>query len=252
MERKTAYITGSSRGIGAALARAFYHKGYHVALHCVRNIDRMNELAKTLHTEGQSLWPDDSPQAKGWAADLSSHAQAKAWFAQAEEAFGPAHVLVNSAGVALFGLFQEQTPDDWAQVIHLNLMGTLYCTQLALPPMLAAHKGVILNISSIWGNAGASCEAVYAASKGGVNAFTKSLAKELGPCGIRINAIACGAVNTDMNNRLTPEEAFAFTQDVPLMRFGQPDEVAALALFMCSDEAAYLTGQVVTLDGGYL
>jgi 3-oxoacyl-[acyl-carrier protein] reductase len=159
-------------------------------------------------------------------------------------------VLVNNAGSDYFGLLTDMTAQDIDRVLRDNLQAAICATQRVVPAMVKKKQGVIVNITSVWGVAGASCEAVYAAAKAGIIAFTKSMAKELGPSGIRVNAIACGAFDTRMNDRLTRDEKAAFAQEIPLRRFGKPEEAGALAVFLASPQAGYLTGQVIALDGG--
>jgi 3-oxoacyl-[acyl-carrier protein] reductase len=188
----------------------------------------------------------------GLCADASDFTQATALLERTRQTFGDVDILINNAGVDWFGLFQDMEPSAWENVMRTNFFSVLNLCRLIIPNMVARKKGVIVNISSVWGAAGASCEAVYAASKGAVNAFTKSLAKELGSCGVRVNAIACGAIRTRMNDRLTADETNALCCDIPAARFGTPEEVAELAYFLASDQAAYLTGQIIGLDGGWI
>ncbi|MDR3239874.1 MAG: 3-oxoacyl-ACP reductase FabG [Clostridiales bacterium] len=237
-------VTGSSRGIGLAIARRFARANYQVAFNCLRRQPEMHKAIDSLRK--------DNPHLLGAAADVSDYERAADLFAQIHQTFGGLDILVNNAGAEYFGLFQDMRPLDWENIVRTNLFSVFNCCRLAIPDMVARKKGVILNISSVWGTAGASCEAVYAASKGAVNAFTKSLAKELGPSGVRVNAIACGVMETDMNARLTPEEKEAAAENVPLARFGMPEEAADLAFYLASDQASYLTGQVVNLDGGWM
>ena len=173
-------------------------------------------------------------------------------FLQIQDAFGPVDILVNNAGISHIGLFTDMTPEQWQHVLNVNLGSVLNCTHLAVPAMVHNKTGVILNISSMWGEAGASCEAVYSVSKGGINAFTKAMAKELGPSGIRVNAIACGVIDTEMNACFSEEERAELADEIALMRFGKPEEVGRFALTLASESASFLTGQIITLDGGML
>ena len=239
---RTVFVTGSSRGIGLAIAQAFAAQGDRVVLNGCHDALQLEAALEALRAESPTL---------GLMADMSDYAQARRAFADICAAFGPVEVLVNNAGQAHFGLFSDMAPEDWDGVLRHNLGTVLNATHLAVPDMVRAKKGVIVNISSIWGSAGASCEAVYAAAKGAVNAFTRSMAQELGPSGVRVNAVACGAIATRMNERLSPEEHSAFTEKIPLLRFGTAAEVGQCVRFLASEEAAYLTGQVVGLDGGF-
>jgi len=230
-------ITGGSRGIGLAIAKSFVESGDHVII-TARDATQLQRAADELYVQYI-------------AADFSDYEQAQRAFAQIE-ADGPVDVLINNAGTAHFGLFTDMTPAQWHDVISNNLLTAINASHLAIPAMVRAKSGIIINITSIWGLTGASCEAVYAATKGAVCALTKSLAKELGPSNIRVNAIACGAIDTRMNDRLSSEEKSAFIDDIPLGRFGQPQEVGPLAVFLASDNASYLTGQIIALDGGVI
>jgi len=238
-ENMTVLITGSSRGIGYAIAREFAcQPGNLVILNGRTDQIQLNKAMETLN-------------APGYLADVSDYNQAKALFEDIYKDYGCSiDILINNAGISHFGLFSDTTPHDWDEILRHNLYSTLNATHLAIPNMIRNKRGVIINISSIWGSTGASCEAIYAAAKGAVHAFTKSMAQELGPSGIRVNAIACGAIDTRMNERLTNEEQLDFTEKIPLMRFGTTTEVGKLAKFLASDESSYITGQILGLNGG--
>lgn len=238
------FITGSARGIGIGIAQAFAANGDRVTLNARTDADQLNTSVEALRHTGADAY--------GLLADFSDYASASACCEAAVAAHGPVNVLVNNAGSAHFGLFTDMSPDEYDRVLHHNLYTVLHACRLFAPGMVRAKHGVIVNISSVWGIAGASCEAVYAAAKGAVNLFTKSLAKELGPSGVRVNAIACGAFETRMNERLSKDERDAFMEQIPLSRFGEPEEAGRLAVFLASEEAAYLTGQIIALDGGFL
>ena len=173
-------------------------------------------------------------------------------FKKIENKFGCVDILINNAGISHIGLFNKITPDIWQNLIKTNIEGVFNCSHIACQNMINKKDGIIINISSIWGNVGASCEVVYSATKGAINSFTKALAKELAPSGIRINAISCGAIETEMNNFLSSEEKENFINEIPYMRFGKPEEVANLAYYLSSKNSSYLTGQIITLDGGLL
>ena len=159
-------------------------------------------------------------------------------------------LLVNNAGISHIGLLHEMSPEQWQRLMDVNLNALFYTCRLAVPLMLKHHAGKIINISSVWGNAGASMEVAYSASKGGVNAFTRALARELAPSGIQVNAIACGVIDTDMNRNLSEEEMEALRSEIPADRIGQPQEAAQLLLSLLN-APSYLTGQIITLDGGW-
>ncbi len=242
--RKTALITGSSRGIGRAAAFAFAREGYNVVLNCVKNEAEMEKAVSEIKKLGVC--------AVGFKCDVSDSKAVENMVRAVNERFGGVDVLVNNAGISFVGLFQDMTPQQRQKVIEVNLLGVFNVTSCVLPYMISNKRGAVINISSIWGNAGASCEAVYSASKGGVNSFTKALGKELGPCGIRVNAVSCGCINTEMNDNLTKEEKAALAEEIPLMRFGEAEEIAELAVFLASDKASYINGQIITADGGFL
>ena len=239
---KTVFITGSSRGIGQAIAFAFAHAGCNIILSASQSKEALWAMEKTLK--------DAHIPVLALLGDVSDYDTCKKMFQTIEETFGSVDILVNNAGIAHIGLFTDTTPQEWQRLMAVNLFSVFNCTHLAVPSMVQRKSGAIINISSMWGEIGASCEAVYSASKGGINSFTKAMAKELGPSGIRVNAIACGVIETQMNACFDEEERNALNDEIPLMRFGTPEEVAKLALFLADEGASYLTGQVVTLDGG--
>lgn len=239
---KTALITGASRGIGKAVALRLAREGFRLAL-CARNEAPLLETRKELLALGVPCL--------AVAADVSDPAACRRLFDEADAAFGSVDILVNNAGISHIGLLQDMSDDQWDALIGANLSSVFYCCRLAIPSMVAAKSGRILNISSVWGSAGASCEAAYSASKGGVNALTRALAKELAPSGIQVNALACGAIDTDMNRFLSKEDRAALTEEIPAGRLGTPEEAAETAWKLLS-APDYLTGQIVTLDGGWI
>jgi len=239
---KAVFITGASRGIGRACALHFAGCGYNLVISCERNVSKLNEVAAEAAAKGVSVLP--------LVFDVSDYAATKAAVEAATARVGQISVLINNAGVSHVGLFNEMRPEEWQRVIGVNIGGVLNLTRQVLPQMIAEKNGIIINMSSIWGRVGASCEAVYSMTKGAVNAFTRALAKECAPNAVRVNAIACGLIDTDMNGCFTDEEIADFTDKIPMGRAGTPQEVAEFALFLASDEAAYVTGQVITLDGG--
>ena len=185
-----------------------------------------------------------------YLGDMGDYPVTQELFRQIRKLFGSLDVLVNNAGIAYVGLFTHMKPEDWDRVITTNLTSVYNCCSLAVPDMISRKRGKIINISSVWGNVGASCEVAYSASKGGMNAFTKALAKELAPSNIQVNAVACGAVDTEMNRFLADDELMSLTDEIPAGRLGRAEEVADL-VYHLAYKNEYLTGQVIGLDGGW-
>jgi 3-oxoacyl-[acyl-carrier protein] reductase len=231
---KTALVTGGSRGIGAACARALGSGGRRVFVQYLKSEAAAREVAAEIG--GVAV-----------RADVADGAQVKAMF----EAAGPVDILVCNAGVSLMKLFTDTTEEEWRSVIGTNLGGVLHCCRAAIPHMVRQKYGRIIIVSSVWGVTGASCEAVYSASKAALIGLTKSLAKELGPSGITVNCVAPGVIETDMNAGLTPEVREELTSCTPMGCIGTPEDVAALVRFLASDEARFITGQVIGVDGGF-
>ena len=244
LHQKTVLITGSSRGIGRAIALAFGRNGCNIVLNASKSIEQLEETKALLEKEGVPVL--------AVLADVSDYEACQEVFRKIEARFASVDILVNNAGISHIGLFTDMTPDEWKRVLAVNLESAFNCTHLAVPAMVRKKNGVILNISSMWGEVGASCEAVYSAAKGGLNAFTRAMAKELGPSHIRVNAISCGVIDTEMNACFSEEERLSLAEEIPLMRFGRPEEVGELAVFLASEKAAFLTGKILTLDGGML
>lgn len=237
---KTALVTGASRGIGLAIATILAQNGYHLHLTCKNSYDKLQEIAKTL-SETYNV------SCKAYKTDMGNFAEVWTLFSDIDSL----DVLINNAGVSHIGLLQDTSVDEWQKVIDTNLNSVFYTSKLTIPKMLANEGGIIINISSIWGNAGASMEVAYSASKGGVNAFTKALAKELAPSNITVNAISCGVIDTDMNKCFSQAEINALIDEIPANRLGTTEEVAKLVLQLIHSPK-YLTGQIITLDGGFL
>ncbi len=236
---KYALVTGASRGIGCAVAEALAREGYHLYLVCKQSADRLTTLANRLSgAHGIRCMPI--------MADVGKPDDVENIFTQ----INALDVLVNNAGVSYVGLLHEMSVDDWHRIMQTNLDSIFYTSRLAVPLMLHNHCGKIINISSVWGSVGASMETAYSASKGGVNSFTKALARELAPSGIQVNAIACGVIDTDMNRCFTEEDLESLRSEIPADRIGQPEEVAQMVVSMLH-APDYLTGQVITLDGAW-
>ena len=175
----------------------------------------------------------------------------QAMFGKVKKQFGSVDVLVNNAGISYIGLLQDMTPADWDRIVKTNLTSVFNCCRLAVPDMVSMKAGKIINISSVWGVAGASCEVAYSATKGGINAFSKALAKELGPSNIQVNAVACGAIDTEMNRWMEDDELISLVDEIPAGRLGKAEEVADL-VYHLAYKSNYLTGQVIGLDGGWI
>ena len=233
-------ITGASRGIGRAITKA-----------CAPFFDKMLLVCQKSEAELLSLINElekDYPvTCIPFIGDIGNPDFVSAVFRNVTQI----DAVINNAGISHIGLLSDMSLEEWHSVINTNLNSVFYTSRLAIPYMVKRHKGKIINISSIWGNSGASMEVAYSASKGGVNSFTKALAKELAPSSIQVNAIACGVIDTDMNRCFTKEERDMIIEDIPADRMGTAEEVAKTVLFLL-DAPAYLTGQIITLDGGYL
>ncbi len=235
---KRVLVTGGSRGIGPGAVRLFGAHGWQV----IANYRCSEEQARTLAAEtGCSLC----------RADVSEAEDRKKLLEFTENTFGGIDVLVNNAGISLFGLFDTIPAAEVRQMYGVNLTGTVELCRLFLPQMLRRKSGCIVNVSSVWGISGASCEVDYSAAKAAVAGLTRALAREVGPSGVRVNCVAPGVIDTDMNSQLTYEEMLALTDEIPLMRLGTAEEAAKAIFFLASDDSAYITGQVLGVDGGF-
>jgi len=235
---KTAYITGASGGIGSETARRLHAVGCRVALFW--HSDAAAEALAAELGEGASAF----------RCDVADPASVEAAFAQAQAELGAADILVNNAGIALFGLLQDCADADFDRAVGVDLKGVFNCCKRVLPAMIAAKSGAIVNVSSMWGVAGASCEAVYSAAKAGVIGLTKALAKEVGPSGITVNCVAPGVIDTPMNAHLSPEAKAELAAETPLGRLGAPSDVAEAIAFLA--DAPFITGQTLCVDGGFI
>ncbi len=240
---KVVLVTGSSSGIGKAIATLFAQRGYKVVLNCRSSVNKLKDLQTELLKINQNIL--------AIPCDLRDYEETSKMFETIKSTFGKVDVLVNNAGVSEFGLFTDTDPKQLQNTINSNLFSCINCTHLALPDMVREQSGCIINISSIWGNVGASCEVLYSTSKSAINGFTKAIAKEVAPSNVLVNAIACGLINTDMNNNLSQEDKESFVEDIPLSRQGEGFEVAELCFYL-AEKNTYMTGQVLTVDGGYL
>jgi len=241
--KHTVLVTGSSRGIGAGIARRFAEDGHRVAIHYHNSEDAARTLYDELARAGCSVMLV--------SGDITNEQQAKDIVSCVRERFGFADVLVNNAGIALpTQLVTDTSLSDWNRVMQTNVTGMFLVTNAVLPEMVSQKRGAIVNISSVWGVTGGSCEVAYSASKAAVIGYTKSLAKEVAPSGIRVNCVAPGFVLTDMT-RCFPEDVIAgISEETPLLRAGTPEDIAGAVLFLASEEASFITGQVLCVDGG--
>lgn len=245
MGRKCAFITGASRGIGRKTAEKFAQNGYDLILTCWKNGAMLEELCKEL-TEKFGV------HCSGFAVDMGNYSDVEClWKKLQSSSKQSPDVIVNNAGVSYIGLLTDMEPEEWNRIIATNLNAVFYVCRLFVPGMVSARRGRIINVSSVWGNAGASCEVAYSASKGGVNAFTKALAKELAPSHISVNAVALGVIDTEMNHFLSEEEREALIGEIPACRMGTPEEAADM-IFHVASAPEYLTGQIITMDGGWI
>lgn len=237
---KTALISGASRGIGKAIAYRFAEAGYDLILTCEKSEEILNNLSRELSTTYNI-------NCRTFAGDLSVPANCEELFKNVESL----DVLINNAGVSYVGLLSDMSYEDWTRIMGVNLNSVFYLTKLALTLFLKKHSGSIINISSVWGEVGASMEVAYSASKGGINAFTRALAKELAPSNIAVNAIAPGMMDTDMNAHLSEDEVQDIINEIPADKIGDPKEAAELVLKI-AESPSYLTGQIIRFDGAWI
>ncbi|MCM1329025.1 MAG: 3-oxoacyl-ACP reductase FabG [Ruminococcus sp.] len=241
---KTVLITGASRGIGRAAAYAFARAGYSVAVNYRSSAEKAAELCRELEKFSVKALP--------FKADVSHKGAVEKMCAEIEKSMGGIDVLINNAGIAEQALFTDITEEMWDRMFAVNVKGAYNCTQAVLPRMIHEKSGRIVNISSMWGIAGASCEVHYSASKAALIGFTKALAKEVGLSGITVNCVAPGVISTDMNGALPPEVLADLKAETPLNRLGTPEDVANAILFLASEKAAFITGQILSVDGGFI
>ena len=240
----SALITGASRGIGKAIAETFAEAGYNLALCCHNSEKELLSLAEELREQ-------HSVQILTFVGDVADYPFVERMAEETLAAFHRIDVLINNAGISYIGLLTDMSLEDWNHIVATNLTSVFSTCRCIVPSMVSAKSGRIINISSVWGNVGASCEVAYSACKGGINAFTKALGKELAPSHITVNAIACGVIDTDMNHCFTEEARLALVEEIPAGRMGTPKEAAQLALSIATGPE-YLNGQVLTLDGGWI
>lgn len=241
---QVALVTGASRGIGRAIARELARDGYAVCINYYEQHEAAEDVAALLRAEGR--------RAMAVQADVADRQAVEAMVCSVEAAWGPVSLLVNNAGISRQGLFQDMDDDGWDRMLAVNLTGARNACMAVLPGMLSEKRGSIVNISSIWGLRGASCEVAYACTKAAIVGLTRSLALELAPSGIRVNAVAPGCIETDMVKILPRETRDMLVEETPMGRLGTPEDIAHVVAFLASEKASFMTGQILTADGGFI
>jgi 3-oxoacyl-[acyl-carrier protein] reductase len=242
--KKTVLITGSSRGIGAAAAELYAAQGFNVFINYRHSKDAADQLTSRLEAQGAAVM--------AYQTDVSQHGPVQKMVAACHKRFGQIDVLINNAGIAQEKLFGDITEEEWDLMFNIHVKGAFNCCQAIVPEMIARKAGKIINVSSIWGITGGACEVHYSAAKAALIGFTKALAKELGPSNIQVNCVAPGIISTDMNAAMDDETKTRLIQETPLLRFGRPQEAAQAILFLGSEQADFITGQVLSPNGGYV
>ena len=242
--KKTALITGASRGIGRATAQLLAQNGWQVAVNYNRSKSGAYSLVTELTMEGLD--------AIAVRAAVSDRAQVESMVQEVNSRFGGVDLLVNNAGIARQRLFTDVSVEEWQHMFDVNVTGMFHCCQCVLPQMIRRHSGKIINVSSVWGITGASCEVAYSATKAAVIGLTRALAKEVGPSSIQVNCIAPGVIDTDMNENLDEQALSALKEETPLGVIGTPLDIAHAILFLASEQANFITGQVLSPNGGFL
>lgn len=236
---KTIFITGGSRGIGAKAVEVLTNNGYNVAFTYLKSEKKAKELANLFG-------------ALAICCDVSNRSQVDEAILLTKKTFGSIDILINNAGIDEFALLTDITDEMWHNMINTNLSSAFYASRAVLPDMISKKDGIIINISSMWGQVGASCEVHYSVSKAGLIGLTKALAKEVGPSNIRVNCIAPGVIDTEMNSHLSFEDKEALKADTPLGKIGKTDDVINAILFLCDDRSSFITGQVIGVNGGFI
>ena len=244
MIKKNMLITGASRGIGRSTTLLFADKGFHVFLNCNKSIEELQKVQQEI----EQNHPNCSTIVTG---NVGNPEDVRSIFREIYSHCDSLDVLVNNAGVAHIGLLMDLSDEEWRRIIDTNLSSVFYCCREAVPKMVSTKSGRIINISSMWGTVGASCEAAYSASKSGIHGLTRALAKELAPSGISVNAIACGVIDTVMNAQLDKTERQELAEEIPAGRFCSPEEIAEV-IWQTANTPVYMTGQIIGVDGGYI
>ena len=237
-------ITGASRGIGRETALKFAKEGHPLVINCNNSVSELKKI-KNYIIENYKV------PCLAIAGNIKNSTFVDEMFDTAEKELGEIEILINNAGISHIGLLSDMSNEDWDTIIGTNLSSVFYCSRRAIPAMVRKQRGKIINISSVWGICGASCEAAYSASKGGINSLTRALGKELAPSNIQVNAIACGVIDTDMNKCFSNEEREALADEIPAGRFGEAKEVAEL-VYDLALKHNYMTGQIIQFDGGWI
>ena len=241
---KVALITGAARGIGSSIAIELARLGAMVVINYSKDDDGADKTLEAIKEAGG--------YGLKFKCNIARFKETHEMIKVIINTLGRIDILVNNAGVSKIGLLMDMTEENWDDLMNVNLKGVFNCSHAVIPQMLKQEKGSIINISSIWGSVGASCEVIYSASKGGVNSFTMALAKELGSSGIRVNAISPGVIETEMNKFLNIEERKLLEEEIPMRKFGECEDIARLVAFLSSEDSKYITGQVIKVDGGML
>ncbi len=241
---KNVIVTGASGGIGREIALSLAKAGYSLTICYNKNEQSAKELF--------ALCSESGAECLCVQCDLSNSESVSNMVKASVDTFGSIYGLVNNAGISHWGLFTDMTEEQWDEIFSVNVKSMFLTCKMVLPYMLRSKEGSIVNISSMWGQVGASCEVVYSATKGAIISMTKALAKEEAPSGIRVNCVAPGLIETPMNSRFSPEELDAVTEEIPLGRMGTPSEIASAVKFFLSPEASYITGQVLGVNGGMI
>ncbi len=241
---KIAVVTGASRGIGRSIAVELAKRGANVIVNYKEDQNGAEKTVKLINENGGRGFL--------YKGDVSNYYFCKSMMEDIINRFSKIDILVNNAGISKVGLFMDLKEKDFDDIMNVNFKGVFNCCHAVVEHMISRKKGNIVNISSIWGNVGASCEVIYSASKGAVNSFTKALAKELAPSCIRVNAVSPGVIDTEMNKCFSAEEKKALIEEIPMMRMGQGEDIGKVVGFLCDESSGYITGQIITVDGGFL
>lgn len=242
IKNKTIIVTGGSKGIGAGIVKLLAKENYQVVLNYYQSQERAKEIQRELKEEGLEI--------EIFKADISKREEVKKLIKFTLGKFNTIDVLINNAGISQIKLFTDITDEDWNTIIQTNLTSVFYCSQETLPTMIHNKNGCIINISSIWGITGGACEVAYSVTKAGIDGMTKALAKELGPSNIRVNSIAPGIIDTDMNKEYTESEKEEIKKEIPLQKIGRPIDIAKCVKWLIEDE--YTTGQIISTNGGWV